>query len=163
MALTVARMSDVPVLVRDSWNPATCPAELLPWLAWAFSVDIWDTSWTDAQKRAAINASVAVHRHKGTPAAMKTALDALGYGLELQEWHQLTPQGDPYTFGVDVDVSETGLPAQSDYTLIETVANSAKNVRSHMTFFNVHGTINGTFYAGGLSVCGETVSINSGD
>ena len=34
-----ARLADVPVPLRDLWNPETCPAELLPWLAWAFGVD----------------------------------------------------------------------------------------------------------------------------
>ena len=28
--------------VRNLWNPQTCPASHLPWLAWAVSVDYWD-------------------------------------------------------------------------------------------------------------------------
>lgn len=163
LALATGRVSDVPVLVRESWNPDTCPVDLLPWLAWAFSVDIWDATWTEEQKRGAIKSSVLVHRHKGTPAAMKAALDGLGYGLELQEWYQLTPQGDPYTFGLIVDVSESGIASSAEFDRIEQVAISAKNVRSHMTFINIHGTVSGQIYAGGVAICGETVSINSGD
>ncbi|MBG8794166.1 phage tail protein I [Salmonella enterica subsp. enterica] len=30
------------------WNPATCPIRFLPYLAWAFSVDRWDESWTES-------------------------------------------------------------------------------------------------------------------
>ena len=30
------------VPLRQLWNPYTCPVELLPYLAWAWSVDRWD-------------------------------------------------------------------------------------------------------------------------
>ena len=33
LSKAVARLSDIPMMVRKSWNPDTCPAELLPWLA----------------------------------------------------------------------------------------------------------------------------------
>ncbi|MGS4945207.1 phage tail protein I, partial [Meridianimarinicoccus sp. RP-17] len=51
-----ARITALPVPVRDTWNPATCPATLLPWLAWALSVDNWDPTWTEGQQRAVIAA-----------------------------------------------------------------------------------------------------------
>ena len=35
-------ISAINVPVRDLWNPAKCPLTLLPWLAWALSVDEWD-------------------------------------------------------------------------------------------------------------------------
>jgi phage tail P2-like protein len=69
-----------PVPVRHMWNPATCPAHLLPWLAFALSVDDWDPLWSDPVKRAVLAASFEVHRRKGTIAGMKLALDAAGYG-----------------------------------------------------------------------------------
>lgn len=163
LALTVARMSDVPVLVRESWNPDTCPAVLLPWLAWAFSVDKWDAAWSEQQKRDAIKASVFVHQHKGTPASMQSSLDALGYSLDLVEWHQLEPKGDPYTFGMVVDVSQIGLPSLAEFEKIAGVANAAKNVRSYMNFIHMRGTINGDIYAGGVVYSGEIVSIGAGD
>jgi len=62
------------------WNAATCPAPLLPWLAWAFSVDIWDERWSEARQRAVIAASVEVHRRKGTRGAVVAALAAAGLG-----------------------------------------------------------------------------------
>lgn len=74
-----SRLSDVPVLVRNVWNVQTCPASLLPWLAWALGVNEWDSGWTEATQRAVIAASAAVHRIKGTVASIKQALDAAGY------------------------------------------------------------------------------------
>jgi phage tail P2-like protein len=70
---------DADVIAR-MWNPDTCPAAFLPWLAWALSVDTWDAGWTEETQRAVIRASIAVHRRKGTRAAVRTALDAAGYG-----------------------------------------------------------------------------------
>jgi hypothetical protein len=67
-----------PRTVPTLWNAATCPAALLPWLAWALSVDEWDHGWSVEKKRAVVAASIAVHEQKGTPAAIRTALAALG-------------------------------------------------------------------------------------
>lgn len=75
-----ARVSDVPVPLRDTWNPDTCPPALLPWLSWAFSVDQWDANWTDDVKRAVIRSSAEVHRRKGTVGAVRAVFTALGFG-----------------------------------------------------------------------------------
>lgn len=74
-----SRIDVLPVTIRDLWNPSTCPAALLPWLAWTLSVDYWDTDWPDETKRAVIAASYEVHKYKGTPYAVRTALQAIGY------------------------------------------------------------------------------------
>jgi phage tail P2-like protein len=74
-----ARLGAVPVDIVKLWNAQTCPAALLPWLAWALSVDEWDETWSEAQKRAVITASYTVHSYKGTPFSIEAALHALGY------------------------------------------------------------------------------------
>lgn len=74
-----SRISDVPVLVRNVWNENTCPAPLLPWLAWALRVNEWDSNWPEATQRAVIASSARVHRVKGTVASIKDALAAAGY------------------------------------------------------------------------------------
>lgn len=81
-----ARISDVPLPIRDVWNVQSCPSALLPWLAWAFDVEEWDSGWPDAVQRAVIAASVAVHKIKGTPASIKQALAVAGYpGAQIIE------------------------------------------------------------------------------
>lgn len=77
---STARVGSVPVPVRDLWNPDTCPADLLPWLAWALSVDEWDAGWPDTAKRETIRQSVLIHRRKGTLAAVQAAVSAAGLG-----------------------------------------------------------------------------------
>jgi len=74
-----ARIGEPPVDIAKLWNAQTCPIDLLPWLAWAVSVDEWDETWTESQKRETVDASYDVHRYKGTPHAIKAALGALGY------------------------------------------------------------------------------------
>jgi phage tail P2-like protein len=75
-----ARVGAVPIPIRSLWNPDTCPANLLAWLAWAMSVDDWDPSWSEGVKREVIRQSVRIHKRKGTKAAVVEALQAAGYG-----------------------------------------------------------------------------------
>lgn len=81
-----AALPHAPEVLAQLWDAQRCPVQLLPWLAWALSVDEWSEAWTEAQKRAQVLESIALHRKKGTPWAVKTALAAIGYPvLELVE------------------------------------------------------------------------------
>lgn len=73
-------MPHSPEEIRKLWNHRTCPLHLLPWLAWAWSVDEWDTAWTEGQQRAMVGASIKLHKKKGTVWAVREAL--LRSGLE---------------------------------------------------------------------------------
>lgn len=79
-AQTVARITGVPVPVRSTWDPRTCPEELLPWLAWSFSVNEWDSDWPVPTKRAVIAAQASIHKRKGTITSIREALESAGYG-----------------------------------------------------------------------------------
>jgi phage tail P2-like protein len=127
-----ARISDVPVLVRESWNPDECPPALLPWLADAFSVDTWEPSWSDAQKRQTIKDSVFVHRHKGTIGAVKRALAALGFDVQVQEWFNQVPLGAPYTFRLLLTADQIGYD-QDAVSHVDDVVEATKNLRSHLS------------------------------
>ncbi|MCF6432906.1 phage tail protein I, partial [Leisingera sp. MMG026] len=85
--------------VATLMDPDLCPGELLGWLAWAFSVDVWDPAWDEAAKRRVLKHSLAMHRRKGTVASVKTALSVLGFHVDLAEW--LETGGAPYTFRLD--------------------------------------------------------------
>lgn len=64
----------------DLWDAATCPLALLPQLAWALAVDDWDATWGEDRKRTAIANALYIHRHKGTPAAIRRALATVEQG-----------------------------------------------------------------------------------
>lgn len=158
LSQAAARLADPAPHCRQMWNPSTCPPAHLPWLAWALSVDEWDTHWSDAQKRAAIEASYTVHRHKGTVGAVRTALNALGYTIDLSEWFQWTPTGIPYTFGITGELDDRGiLPGM--YEDIERVALATKNVRSWLAWIRLRATMRGACYVGGTTLSAETVEI----
>lgn len=127
-----ARITDVPVLVRESWNPDTCPAALLPWLASAFAVDAWDATWTESQKRQAIKNSVYVHRHKGTIGAVKRAILAIGFDVQVQEWFNQVPAGAPFTFQLLLTAAQVGF-ARDDIARIVSLVDATKNLRSHLS------------------------------
>lgn len=58
-----------------AFDPATCPARLLPWLASVFSVDFWRDTWPEAKKRSVIARSIDLHRRKGTLSAIKDFIE----------------------------------------------------------------------------------------
>jgi len=77
---TTARISAVPVPMREIWNADNCPADLLPWLAWAFGCDEWSADWPEENKRKTIRESVSVQRKKGSVWSIRRALENAGYG-----------------------------------------------------------------------------------
>lgn len=159
LSKTVERIGSLPVDIKKLWNPQTCPVALLPWLAWALSVDTWKDGWTEQQKRAVIATAFGVHNRKGTVGAVKTAIGALGLDAKLTEWFEEVPQAAPYTFYVTVTVDQIGLPTLSLYRSIIDTANSTKNVRSHMTGIEIEALTSGTEYLGAVACSGDTVTI----
>ncbi|OEU65822.1 MAG: phage tail protein I, partial [Desulfovibrio sp. S3730MH75] len=97
---TVARIGDVPVEISTLWNPDSCPLNLLPYLAWALSVDLWDDEWPEDVKRDVIRQSVAIHRVKGTPGAVEMMCKALGYDVRVLEWFEYGGGHDRYKLQV---------------------------------------------------------------
>lgn len=160
LAETVARISNVPTPARDLWNPDTCPIELLPWLAWAFSLDAWDTSWTEAQQRAAVKASYSVHRYKGTIGSVKDALNALGLGVQVQEWFNQIPAGAPYTYKLLLEVNQYGVSLEQ-LKKIQDVVENAKNLRSHMTTLDMTVASNSTVYVGAVALSGNDIAFTN--
>lgn len=121
-----------PEVIATLWDASTCPVANLPWLAWALSVDDWDESWPEATQRAVISGSIALHKKKGTPWAIKEAVAQTGYRALMTEWWQMTPRGTPHTFAVDVEVSDRGIDIPTQ-TAIERRIDAVKPARSHYT------------------------------
>lgn len=131
LAETRTAAPDLSETIRTLWNPETCPLELLPWLAWALSVDEWSSDWSERQKRDTVKIAHAVHRIKGTIGGVTRGLGALGFPTRVQEWFNQTPPGAPYTFRLLLDVDQTPLTRSSLQRALEVVT-STKNLRSHL-------------------------------
>lgn len=129
--MSLAAGRDVPVPNRSLWSPWTCPAAILPWLAWALKVDEWDAGAPDDRKRQIIADSIAQHRIKGTAYALKRALSQLGYDVEVDE-----RTGVAYTFGLNYFVDDGGSAGGSvldeAITRATEVALRQKNARSSL-------------------------------
>jgi len=144
------RIGDVPVPIRDLWNPQACPEALLPWLAWALSVDNWDASWPAQIKRDVIAESLELHRHKGTPWAVERALIVAGSpNARVEEWFEYG--GQPGYFKVVVDVEGEGVSGALEAKLLKTIERF-KNCRSWLDLleYNLSAIGNVPAYAIGL-------------
>ena len=147
-----------PIIIADLINPERCPLELLPYLAWAFSVDKWDEDWSEEVKRIAIKQSFFIHRYKGTIAAVKRVIEPIGYLVELNEWFNQKPQAKVGTFSLTVEVPETGLNEQTYNELVRLI-NDVKPVSRHLSQLAIAisptGTMN-TFFG---QQTGEIISV----
>lgn len=127
--------------ISKLWNVDTCPEELLPWLAWAFSAEVWEYDWPEAVKRNVIRSSVEVHRMKGTRRAVQLALEALEMRIDLHEGFELDEHGDPYgpahTFKLDAfadDIFDAGFAVSPKlHALVTELLRNVKPVRAHFT------------------------------
>lgn len=131
-AIEAAMAEKTEIPLRTLYNPDTCPTHLLPWLAWIWSVDRWDTRWTEAVKRSAIRSAFYVHAHKGTIGALRRVVEPLGYLIEVLEWWETKPEGVPGTFALKVGVLDTGITEEM-YLELERLVDDAKPVSRHMT------------------------------
>jgi len=131
-----ARIGDVPTPLRDLWDPDTCPAELLPWLAWALSIDAWKPYWPEHIKRARLRTALDIQRRKGTAQSVRQVVEAFGGQVQLREWFQMDPPGAPHTFEMVLTLAgEGGETATAQFVddVIGEVSRT-KPVRSHFTF-----------------------------
>lgn len=147
---------DLPVEIDLLWNATDCPESLLPFLAFALSVDVWEAAWPEHVKRSVISEATRVHRIKGTPGAMKAALSALDFGVYLSEWFE--HGGDRFTFQVDVMVGSRGLTAEEFENITQTIE-ATKNARSHLSRLRVYLTTTSQAYYAAKTVDGEDVAV----
>lgn len=118
----MARIGELSIDFERLWSPEHCPTEFLPWLAWALSVDLWRPWWTEKMQREIIAESRLIHWKKGTPWAVKRLLELAGTpDVELVEWWQLEPRGEPYTFCAHIRSNPSTNPYELDLEQYATI------------------------------------------
>ncbi|HBS5821165.1 phage tail protein I [Klebsiella variicola] len=151
-----ARLSAITVSLRTLWTPTACPVDLLPYLAWALSVDRWDKSWPAAKKVGAIQQSYWLHRRKGTRAAVRRVIEDMGFSATFAEWFDV---GDaPGTFRLEVDVNDVGLTPKTLDELNRLIGD-AKPVSRHLAQMTLVTGSQGFAWAGAIAVDGESVTV----
>lgn len=157
-AEAMAQIDRVPVPLRQLWNPDTCPVELLPYLAWAFSVDRWSQAWPESAKRAAIRAAYFIHANKGTIGALRRVVEPLGYLIEVFEWWEEVPAGVPGTFRLLVGVLDTGITDEM-YQELTWLIDDAKPLTRHLVGLAISLDISGTENIGVALTSGDELDI----
>ncbi|RSC26456.1 phage tail protein I [Pseudomonas putida] len=157
-AEALAQIERVPVRIRDLINPERCPVALLPFLAWAFSIDRWDSNWSEAVKRRAIRSSYFVHSRKGTIGALRRVVEPLGYLIEVVEWFQTEPNGVPGTFAIKVGVNDEGISDET-YQELTRLIDDAKPLTRHLTGLAISLETNGSFHVSSALCDGDELDI----
>lgn len=120
-------------LVASVWSPDTCPADLLPYLAWAMSVDVWDDAWPETTKREVIRNSLKLHRLKTTLAGIKAHVALTGATVT----RAIRPPAKQYMRGAMTEADRLawldGLPQIRIYPF------ATKATAASRTFFNGKG------------------------
>ncbi|WP_303236877.1 phage tail protein I [uncultured Bilophila sp.] len=91
----------------------------------------WNHAKTENDRRALIKKAIELHRRKGTPWAVRTAIDAaLGTTeTKIEEWFSY--DGTPYRFRIIVTLLKGGILAE-ELAKARAIALETKNVRSHL-------------------------------
>jgi len=134
------KATSLEALNRYVTNPDLAPDNILPWLAWAVSVDDWSDNWPKVIKREMIKNSISLHQIKGTKRAIQKALEIIGVAGEIALWWELNPRMTPHSFNITAYLNDNinegadviiGLDTQQKLiNLIENV----KPARSHFNF-----------------------------
>ncbi|WP_272681129.1 phage tail protein I [Providencia sp. PROV129] len=155
-AESLAQIERVPIPIRKLWNPDLCPVHLLPYLAWAFSVDRWDKDWAESAKRNAIKAAMFIHKHKGTIGALRRAVAPIGTLINVDEWFE--DDSEVGTFKLDIALKETGINEETHIELTN-IINDTKPVSRKLSNITMHLETEGVINVGALVVDGSSTTI----
>ena len=130
-----SRIEEFPAeVILDVWNTEKCPLEIVTWLGWMLSVEIWRLDWPEAIKRKMLRKSIELHLKKGTIRAIELILSCLDiYNYELVEWWETEPKGVPYSFFLSISLeaqSDPELFVSTSYKFLKQAIDAVKPVRA---------------------------------
>ena len=133
----IAEKVDIPSLYL---NIDRLPSKALDHLATQYDVTVWRDSWNDTLKRNVLKQAISDKRKKGTLSAVKKAVESLGSAVEIVEWWQKTPKGEPYTFTITatLNMSPDVVTDEMQEDLMSMI-DDAKPLRSHYDFILQRG------------------------
>ena len=131
-----ARISAVALPTHQLIDPDRFPEALLPWMAWALSLDTWNPQWPLDVKRGQLRHAITIQRSKGTVGCINQLVELFGGHVSVREWWQNEPPGQPHTFEMVLSVSDQNTDTATAHYVDDVIAavRRAKPVRSHFTF-----------------------------
>lgn len=154
--LSQAMACEPPIPLRSLWDPQSCPNELLPYLAWQYSVDRWDEKWSEQIKRKVIAEAFEIHKLKGTKEAIRRAIEPFGYLIKTTEWWQNNQT--PGTFALEIGVLDTGITEES-YNELSRIIDDVKPVSRQLSNLAIQLVSKGSLPIGASSYDGNTLEI----
>ncbi|WBN60367.1 phage tail protein I [Klebsiella aerogenes] len=151
-----AKLSGITVTIRTLWTPTACPVDLLPYLAWALSVDRWDKNWPAEKKIASIQQSYWLHRRKGTRAAVRRVIEDMGFSATFAEWFDVGDE--PGTFRLEIDVNDVGLTPKT-LDELNRLIDGARPVSRHISQLTLSTSTRGTAFVGAAIVEGGIITV----
>ena len=122
------------------YRASAAETDLLRQLAWQFhvmGVEGWSLAVTTEQRRALVRRAMELHRYKGTPWAVRRALDALGLAAEIVEWFDVDDLA-PYEFGIRATITaplQPGVLLNADTAdRLRPTIDAFKSIRSHLAW-----------------------------
>lgn len=155
----LAEIKRVPIRIRELHDPATCGADLLPYLAWARSVDRWDEKWPVDVKRKAIRDSYYSHAHKGTIGALRRVIDPIGYIVDIVEWFNDSPPAEPGTFRLEISTYSDGLTEEM-YNALVLFIDDAKPASRHLTELSLQQQSPSNIYVAACLISANVLTIH---
>ena len=154
--LSQAIACEPPIPLRSLWEPQTCPYELLPYLAWQYSVDRWDEEWSEQIKRKVIAEAFEIHKLKGTKEAIRRAVEPFGFLIKISEWWQNNQT--PGSFTLEIGVSDTGI-TEEYYNELSRIIDDVKPVSRQLSNLAIQLVSKGSLTIGVSGYDGNTLAI----
>lgn len=118
---------------------ARLPEPVLDLLAWQLHVEGYEAAVDVAAKRQLIAGSLLLHRRRGTPWAVRTALEAaLHVPATVQQWFEYG--GEPYFFRVRLELGGAELDEAAQRNALQLILDY-KNVRSWLDYLETASSI----------------------
>uniref|UniRef100_UPI00301D113D phage tail protein I n=1 Tax=Staphylococcus aureus TaxID=1280 RepID=UPI00301D113D len=90
--------------------------------------------------------------------ALRRVVEPLGYLIEVLEWWETAPQGEPGTFQLLVGVLETGITEEM-YTELVRLIDDAKPVTRHLTGLAISLETTGYLHVGTCITEGDELTV----
>jgi len=138
-ASSVPMLPPLSRLAALSGGLTSLPEAVLDHLAWQLHVEGYETAVDVAAKRQLIAGSLLLHRRRGTPWAVRTALEAaLHVPATVQQWFEYG--GEPYFFRVRLELGGAGLDEAAQRNALQLIQDY-KNVRSWLDYLETASSI----------------------
>lgn len=125
---------------------------VLDHLAWQWNSDTWRDNWLVSLKRSVFKSIIRTKRIKGTRAAVEDVVSSLGGVVDIKEWFEQSPRGEPYTASIIASINSFDGAVPSKEMLDDVIRNIkyAKSARTLYSFSQAANISSSIGIAGGL-------------